>query len=342
LFINYALEAADEALKDASIAQSTQKELDNIGVSIGSGIGSIEDTYDTSILLDKHGYRKVSPFFVPRILVNMAAGAVCIKYGFRGPNHCVSTACAAGLNSIGDASRFIQYGDADVMLAGGTEACITPIGLAGFARLRGLSTKFNNEPSKASRPFDSDRDGFVIGEGAGIIVLEEYEHAKNRGAKIYAELVGYGTSADAHHITTPPPDGKGAVLAMTKAIKQAGISPDDVGYINAHATSTPQGDLAELLAIGTVFKSDVSVSSFKGHLGHSLGAAGAIETVLMLKALKNNLLPPTLNLDNPEKTAMNLKLIQKVPLQQSIQYAVKNSFGFGGTNCSLVFKTNLN
>jgi 3-oxoacyl-[acyl-carrier-protein] synthase II len=341
LFISYAMEAAEQALKDADFSPQSQDELERVGVAIGSGIGSIEDISHTSSLLESpaqySGYRKISPFFVPKILVNMAAGNICIKYGFQGPNHSVGTACAASLHSIGDACRFIKYGDADVMLAGGTDAALNPVAISGFCKLRALSTKFNSSPKEASRPFDGQRDGFVIADGAGVVVLEEYEHALKRNAKIYAEVCGYGTSADAHHITTPRDDGKGAALSMKRAINDAGLHVDEIDYINAHATSTPQGDLAEIAAIDQVFDRNVLVSSFKGALGHLLGAAGAVETILAVRAMQEGFVIPTLNLKAPEKAKAHL--IDGDPIKRPVRYMLKNSFGFGGTNCSLVLSS---
>ncbi len=286
------------------------------------------------------GPRRLSPFFIPASLINLASGHVSIRFGFKGPNHAVVTACSTGAHAIGDAARLIQYGDADVMIAGGTEAAISRIGIAGFAAARALSTAFNDEPPRASRPWDKDRDGFVMGEGAGVVVLEEYSHAKARGARIYAEIVGYGMSGDAYHITAPTPDGNGAYRAMRAALKRAQIEPEAVGYVNAHGTSTPLGDEIELGAVKRVFGDhayQLSMSSTKSAIGHLLGAAGSVEAIYSILALRDGVAPPTLNLDNPSE-GCDLDLVPHHAKERPIRYALSNSFGFGGTNASLVFK----
>ncbi|TGZ83294.1 3-oxoacyl-synth [Ascodesmis nigricans] len=355
LFSQYAIAAATEALNDSGWKPETEEQKERTGACVGSGIGNFADMYDTSVTYSRKGFKKVSPLFVPRLLINLAAGHVCMKFGFKGPNHSASTACTTGAHSIGDAFRFIQYGDADVMLAGGSEACIHPLAIAGFARAKSLATKWNTEPELSSRPFDRERAGFVMGEGAGVVVLEELEHAKRRGAKIYAELKGYGTSADAHHITAPPPDGAGAYAAMRRALIHAQISPEKVDYVNAHATSTPLGDAAENRAIQRLLVTDgqrkpgaVNISSCKGAIGHLLGAAGAVESIFTILALKNSLLPPTLNLDQPGNKAgeegveelageWDCNYVPKVAQEKEVEVALSNSFGFGGTNASLCF-----
>lgn len=349
MFSQFAMGAGGEAIRDAGLdtvdattaAAAAATDLNKFGVCCGSGIGSIEDIAKGALALEQGGYRKISPMMVPRLLVNMAAGHLSMRYGLRGPNHSPSTACTTGLHAIGDASRFIQYGDADVMLAGGTEACIHPLAVAGFARAKSLATSFNDEPARASRPFDARREGFVIGEGAGIVVLEEMEHAKRRNAKIYAEVLGYGLSGDAHHITAPPPDGAGAALAMQRALGNANISPDTVQYVNAHATSTPQGDVAEYRAIQSVIKGDkVLISSTKGATGHLLGAAGSVEAIFTILALHTGQIPPTLNLEepDPEFGSNIVSTFSDSQKPRDIQIALTNSFGFGGTNASICFK----
>ncbi|KAI9731255.1 MAG: Mitochondrial beta-keto-acyl synthase [Claussenomyces sp. TS43310] len=343
-FTQYAIAATEEALLDADWKPTSREQQEMTGVCLGSGIGNLEDMVQTSGAYTAGGYKKVSPLFVPRLLINLAAGHISMKYGLQGPNHSVTTACTTGAHSIGDAARFIAFGDADVMVAGGSESCIHPLTLAGFARSRSLSTNFNDDPSAASRPFDRDRSGFVVAEGAGVIVLEEKEHAEARKAKIYAEIVGYGCSGDAHHMTAPREDGDGALLAMRKALKNAGLRPAEVGYINAHATSTPVGDAAENAAIkalmlgdeGFARAVDVTVSSTKGALGHLLGAAGAIEAIFAIKAVEQNLIPPTLNLHNLGD-GFDLDYVPLVARDKVVNVAVSNSFGFGGTNASLVF-----
>ncbi|CAH2241177.1 jg3243 [Pararge aegeria aegeria] len=331
-----ALLATSEALEDANWFPDSDDEREVTGVTLGMGMIDLKDVCDTNNAL-KIGYNKVSPFFVPRILPNMAAGHISIKYGFRGPNHAVSTACATGAHSIGDAFRFIRNGDADVMVSGGAEACISPLAIAGFCRLRALSTSFNDEPMKASRPFDKLRDGFVMGEGAAVLVLEEYEHALSRNAKMYAEILGYGLSGDAAHITTPREDGSGAILSMNRALQDGLIDSNNISYINAHATSTPVGDGIESTAIRKLFKENIKeimVSSTKGAHGHLLGAAGNLEAVFTILACHHGIVPPTLNLDEPIDN-LNYVAKQLREWHKERRIALKNSFGFGGTNATL-------
>ncbi|XP_061368596.1 3-oxoacyl-[acyl-carrier-protein] synthase, mitochondrial isoform X2 [Gastrolobium bilobum] len=341
-FIAYALCAADEALKDSNWFPTEQEQKERTGVSIGGGTGSISDILDSAQLICEKRLRRLSPFFIPRILINMASGHVSMKYGFQGPNHAAVTACATGSHSIGDAMRMIQFGDADVMVAGGTESSIDALSIAGFCRARALTTKYNSSPQEASRPFDSGRDGFVIGEGSGVLVLEEFEHAKNRGAKVYAELRGYGMSGDAYHITQPPTDGRGAILAMTRALRQSGLHPSEVDYINAHATSTPLGDAIEANAIKTIFSdransSALAFSSTKGAIGHLLGAAGAVEAIFAVLAVRHGIAPLTLNLTKPDPVFGNGFMPLTASEEMPIRVAMSNSFGFGGTNASLLF-----
>ncbi|OCK81087.1 ketoacyl synthase domain-containing protein [Lepidopterella palustris CBS 459.81] len=346
-FAQYAMVASEEALNDAEWHPKKAEELQATGVYMGSGIGSLDDVYDITIAFEKGGYRKVSPLFVPRLLINLAAGHVSMRYGFKGPNHAATTACTTGAHSIGDAARLIMFGDADVMIAGGAESCIHPLAIAGFARARSLATDWNDRPQLASRPFDKDRAGFVIGEGAGVVVLEELEHAKSRGARIYAEIKGYGLSSDAYHMTAPREDGEGPYLAMKHALRHAGIEPSAVDYINAHATSTTLGDAAENRAINNLLlgehgkenASQINVSSTKGAIGHLLGAAGSVEAIFTVLALYSNTLPPTLNLDTPGNPPEDFKCnyIAKTPQQCQVNVALSNSFGFGGTNASLCF-----
>ncbi|XP_017771748.1 PREDICTED: 3-oxoacyl-[acyl-carrier-protein] synthase, mitochondrial [Nicrophorus vespilloides] len=333
---SYALIATKEALEDAQLLNLDDMTKEVTGVAVGMGMVDLKDICDTNEALLK-SYNQVSPFFIPRILANMAAGQISIKYGFRGPNHSVSTACATGAHAIGDSFRFIRNGDADIMICGGTEACISPLAIAAFCRLRALSTSYNENPELASRPFDKSREGFVMGEGSSIIVLEDLEHAKNRNAKIYGEILGYGLSGDASHLTAPKADGTGALLAMQRALRDAKMKPDEIGYINAHATSTPLGDSIETKAIKTLFGSrNVAVSSTKGAHGHLLGAAGNLESVFTIKAVQEAILPPTLNLDEVEDEELNYvpKVSQKWE-SQSRRVALKNAFGFGGTNACL-------
>jgi 3-oxoacyl-[acyl-carrier-protein] synthase II len=339
-FIIFAMSAAKQALDDAGWHPVSEDDRCATGVMIGSGIGGLGGIADISILLKERGPRKVSPFFIPGRLINLASGYVSIAHGLKGPNHAVVTACSTGAHAIGDAGRLIALGDADVMVAGGTESPICRLAMAGFGAARALSTGFNDTPEKASRPYDRDRDGFVMGEGAGVVVLEEYQHAKSRGAKIHAEIIGYGMSGDAYHITSPPPDGNGAFRSMTAAIKRAGIAVSDVDYINAHGTSTPVGDEIELAAAERLLgnaASKVSMSSTKSSTGHLLGAAGAIEAIFSILAIRDNIAPPTINLDNPSvQTAIDL--VPQKPREREINVALSNSFGFGGTNASLVIQ----
>ena len=339
-FIVYAMSAATQALKDAGWKPTAYEEQIRTGVLIGSGIGGLQGIEKTSLLLAEKGPRRVSPFFIPGRLINLAAGYVSIEHGLRGPNHAVVTACSTGAHAIGDASRLVALGDADVMLAGGTESPICRLAIAGFAACRALSTNFNDQPERASRPYDRDRDGFVMGEGAGIVVLEELEHAKARGARIYAEIIGYGLSGDAFHITAPAEDGDGAYRCMAAAVKRAGIDPADIDYINAHGTSTPMGDEIELAAVERLFGNaagKVSMSSTKSAIGHLLGAAGAVEAIFSALAIRDNLAPPTLNLDNPS-VATPIDLVPHQARQRTIDTVLSNSFGFGGTNASLIFR----
>jgi 3-oxoacyl-[acyl-carrier-protein] synthase II len=340
-FIIYALAAAEEAVRDADWKPEGEEERIRTGVLIGSGIGGLPEIANGAVLLERGQVRRLSPFFIPAALINLASGHISIKYGFRGPNHSVVTACATGAHAIGDAARMIMWDDADVMLAGGTEAAICRLGIAGFAAARALSTKFNDTPEKASRPWDKDRDGFVMGEGAGVLVLEEMEHAKKRGVTIYAEVVGYGLSGDAHHITAPAETGDGAFRCMQMAFRRAAMSPDQIDYINAHGTSTPLGDEIELGAVKRLFGDaayTASMSSTKSSIGHLLGAAGAAEAIFCIKAMESGQVPPTLNLDNPSE-GCDIDLVPHVAKERSVRAAMSNSFGFGGTNASLIFKT---
>lgn len=335
-FILYGIAAAEEALSDSGWVPETEEQREMTGVMIGSGVGGLPRIYEASVLLKEGGPRKISPFFIPSCLINLVSGQVSIRHGFKGPNHAVVTACSTGAHAIGDAARLIQWGDADVMVAGGAEASVCELGVAGFAALRALSTNFNDTPEKASRPWDRDRDGFVIGEGAGIVVLEEYEHAKKRGAKIYAEVLGYGLSGDAHHITAPAEDGNGGFRAMKGALRHAKLNPEDIGYINAHGTATPIGDMIELGAVKRLFTHNANMSSTKSAIGHLLGAAGGVEAIFSILALNSGILPPTINLDNPSEGTEGIDLIPHKAKEQKIRYAMSNSFGFGGTNASLV------
>ena len=339
-FILFGMAAATQALADAKWAPSTDEEKHRTGVMVGSGIGGIGTIYETSVTLFEKGPRRVSPFFIPSAIINLASGWISIRHGLKGPNHSVVTACSTGAHAIGDASRLIMLGDADVMVAGGTESPINRISLAGFAACRALSTNFNNDPKRASRPYDKDRDGFVMGEGSGVVVLEELEHAKARGAKIYAEIVGYGMSGDAYHITSPAEDGDGAYRCMSAALKRAGLQASDIDYINAHGTSTPLGDEIELRAVERLLGNDTtkaSMSSTKSATGHLLGAAGAIEAIFSILAIRDQKVPPTLNLDNPSvETAIDL--VPHKAKSRKVDAVLSNSFGFGGTNASLVFK----
>jgi len=339
-FIVYAMAAARQALDDAGWHPTSYDDQAESGVLIGSGIGGIEGIAEASLTLRDRGPRKISPFFIPGRLINLASGYVSIEFGLKGPNHSVVTACSTGAHAIGDAARLVAFGDAEVMVAGGTESPVNRLSVAGFAACRALSTGFNDDPERASRPYDKDRDGFVMGEGAGIVVLEEYEHAKARGAKIYGEVIGYGLSGDAYHITSPAEDGDGAYRCMRAALKRAGIQASDLDYINAHGTSTPLGDELELKAVERLVGNNVeglAMSSTKSAVGHLLGAAGAVEAIFSLLAMRDNIVPPTLNLDNPSvETAIDLA--PKQAKQRQIDVALSNSFGFGGTNASLIFR----
>ncbi len=336
-FILYGMAAAEQAVKDSGWAPSTTEECERTGVMIGSGIGGLQTIADTAVLLKERGPRRVSPFFIPAALINLVSGQVSIRFGFKGPNHSVVTACSTGAHAIGDASRLIMLGDADVMVAGGAESPICEIGIAGFNACKALSTKRGNDPEKASRPYDADRDGFVMGEGAGVVVLEEYEHAKARGAKIYAEILGYGLSGDAYHITAPSEDGEGGERSMRNALRSAGLSGADVHYINAHGTST-MADTIELGAVERVMgeaAKAATMTSTKSSIGHLLGAAGSVEAIFCILALRDQVAPPTINLDNPAVEPM-LDLAPNAKREREIGVALSNSFGFGGTNASLV------
>jgi 3-oxoacyl-[acyl-carrier-protein] synthase II len=336
-FILFGMAAAKQAVEDSGWKPQDDEGLNRTGVMIGAGIGGLETIYQTSLILKERGPRRVSPFFIPSALINLVSGQVSIAYGFRGPNHSVVTACATGAHAIGDAARLIQWEDADVMVAGGAEAAICRIGIAGFNACKALSTDFNDTPTQASRPWDKRRDGFVMGEGAGCVVLEEYEHAKKRGAKIYAEILGYGLSGDAYHITAPSEDGDGAQRAMKAALKRAGLGTDQIDYVNAHGTST-MADVIELGAVKRVFGADaykLSMSSTKSATGHLLGAAGAIEAIYAIKSMNDQVVPPTLNLDEPDENC-DIDLVPKQAKQRKVRYALSNSFGFGGTNASLI------
>ena len=337
-FIMFGLAAAQQAIEDAGWMPDDRESLERTGVLIGSGIGGLNSIANTAVMMAEKGPKRVSPFFVPGALINLISGQVSIKYGFKGPNHSVVTACSTGAHAIGDASRLIMFGDADVMVAGGAEAAICEIGIAGFNACKALSTKGGDDPKKASRPYDADRDGFVMGEGAGIVVLEEYEHAKARGAKIYAEVIGYGLSGDAHHITAPSEDGEGGERSMRSALRHAGLEPKDIDYINAHGTST----MADTIELGAVERmmgehaSKVTMSSTKSATGHLLGAAGAIEGIFSILAIRDQIAPPTINLDNPA-VETKIDLAANAPVKREIKVALSNSFGFGGTNASVLF-----
>lgn len=338
-FIQYGMVAGIQAIRDSGL-EINETNAGRIGVSIGSGIGGIGTIEEGSATLEHKGPRRISPFFVPSAIINMISGNLSIMYGLRGPNIAITTACTTGTHSIGFAARMIQYGDADVMVAGGAEMATTPLGLGGFAAARALSTR-NDNPQGASRPWDKDRDGFVLGDGAGVLVLEEYEHAKKRGAKIYAELIGFGMSGDAYHMTSPPEDGSGAAASMRNAILDAGISPELINYINAHGTSTPAGDKAECAAVKSVMgvaSAQVAVSSTKSMIGHLLGAAGAVEAIFSVLAIRDQVAPPTINLDNPEDSCADLNLVPHTAQERKIDAVLSNSFGFGGTNGSLIFR----
>jgi len=339
-FIVYGLAAAGEALRDANWAPESREDQTRTGVLVGSGIGGIGGIYDASVTLLEKGPRRISPFFIPGRIINLASGYISIAHGLKGPNHSVVTACSTGAHAIGDAGRLIMLGDADVMVAGGAESPINRLSLAGFCACRALSTGFNETPEKASRPYDRDRDGFVMGEGAGIVVLEALEHALARGAKIYGELVGYGLSGDAYHITSPAEDGDGAFRCMTAALKRAGVSAEDVDYVNAHGTSTPLGDEIELRAVERLLgsrRNSVAMSATKSATGHLLGAAGAIEAIFSVLAIRDGIVPPTLNLDHPS-VETSIDLVPHTAKKRKVDIALSNSFGFGGTNASLVFR----
>ena len=338
-FIVFGLAAAIQAVEDSGWKPEADQDRERTGVMIGSGIGGLTTIADGAITLKEKGPRRMSPFFIPSALINLVSGHVSIKYGFKGPNHAVVTACSTGAHAIGDAARLIQLDDADVMVAGGAEAAICRLGIAGFAAARALSTGFNDDPPRASRPWDKDRDGFVMGEGAGVVILEEYEHAKKRGAKIYAEVVGYGMSGDAHHITAPSENGDGAYRAMQAALKRAKSNTDEIDYINAHGTSTPLGDEIELGAVKRLFGDSaykLSMSSTKSAIGHLLGAAGSVEAIFSILTIRDQVVPPTRNLDNPSE-GCDIDLVPHKAKQRKVRKALSNSFGFGGTNASLVF-----
>ena len=340
-FIVFGIDAAGQAIEDAGLADMDEETRLMAGCSIGSGIGGLPGIESESLVLAEKGPSRVSPHFVHGRLINLISGQVSIKYGLMGPNHAVVTACSTGAHSIGDAARMIKDGDANIMLAGGAESTICPIGIAGFAQARALSTNFNDDPSKASRPYDQARDGFVMGEGAGVVVLEEYEHAKARGAKIYAEVIGYGLSGDAYHVTAPHPEGSGAYRSMAMALRKAGVEPKDIDYINAHGTSTPLGDELELGAVRRLFGdaiNDVSMSSTKSAIGHLLGGAGAVESIFCILALRDQIVPPTLNLDNPSESCQGADLVPHTAKKREVRAVLNNSFGFGGTNASLVMR----
>jgi len=339
-FIIYGLAAAQQAVTDSGLELKTDEEKERAGVLIGSGIGGLPEIEETTVQMYEKGPRKVSPFFIPSALINLLSGQTSIRFGLKGPNHSVVTACSTGAHAIGDASRIIAMDDADVMVAGGAEAAISRLGMAGFAACRALSTGFNDEPARASRPYDKDRDGFVMGEGAGIVVLEELEHAKARGAKIYGEVTGYGLSGDAYHITAPAEDGDGGFRSMNMALKRAGLSGSDIDYVNAHGTSTPKGDEIELNAVARLFGDAVdglAMSSTKSAIGHLLGAAGAVEAIFCLLAMRDNIVPPTLNLENPSVDTP-IQLAPLKPVEKRIDTVLSNSFGFGGTNATLVMR----
>ena len=335
--ILYGVVAADEAVRDAGL-DTYEGDKNRIGVSVGSGIGGLNTIYENCIELANGGPRHISPFFIPKCIINMAAGHISIKYGFKGPNVALVTACATGAHSIGEGARLIQHGDADIMICGGCEGAVGKIGVAGFSAMKALSTR-NDEPQRASRPWDVDRDGFIMSEGAGILVLEEYEHARARGAKIYGEVAGYGLSGDAHHITAPAPDGEGGARAMVAALNDAGLKPADVDYINAHGTSTGLGDMGELAAVKNLFAgTNACMSSTKSMTGHLLGAAGAVEAIFCTLAIRDGVVPPTINLDNPVPEVGDFDLVPNVAKKRPVNVALSNSFGFGGTNATLVIK----
>ena len=340
-FILYGLCAGTDAMEDSGWKPETEEDNFRSGVMIGAGIGGLSAISDSAVVLKEQGPRRISPFFIPSCLINLISGQLSIKYGLYGPNHSCVTACATGTHAIGDAARLIMWGDADVMVAGGAEAAVHPLAMAGFAQAKALSTHYNDTPEKASRPWDKGHDGFVMGEGAGVIVLEEYEHAKKRGAKIYGEIAGYGLSGDGYHVTAPAPDSRGSKHAMRMALKNGGMNVEDVGYINAHGTSTPAGDILEVNAVKDVFgpyATKVSMSSTKSSIGHLLGAAGAVEAIFCLKALQEGIMPPTLNLEDPIEGAEDMDLVALKAKERKLTAVMSNSFGFGGTNASVIFK----
>jgi len=341
LFIHYGIAAAEEAIRDSGYVPPNDEARERTGVLMGSGIGGLGEIFETGQTLVEKGPRRVSPFFIPASLINLISGQVSIRHDFRGPNHAVVTACSTGAHAIGDAARLIMFEDADVMVAGGAEAAINRLGIAGFAAAKALSTGYNDRPTEASRPYDEGRDGFVMGEGAGAVVLEEYEHAKKRGAKMYAEVIGYGLSGDAHHITAPHPEGNGGFRAMRNALRRAGVAPEEVDYINAHGTSTPLGDEIEIGAVRKLFGSavdKVTVSSTKSAIGHLLGAAGAVEAIFSILAIRDGICPPTLNLHSPSESCRGIDLVPLKAHEKKVRTALSNSFGFGGTNASLLFR----
>jgi 3-oxoacyl-[acyl-carrier-protein] synthase II len=338
-FIVYALAAAVQAIEDSGWRPASEEERERTGVMIGSGIGGLPSIAEAAITIRERGPRRISPYFIPASLINLASGHVSIRYGFKGPNHAVVTACSTGAHAIGDAARLIMLDDADVMVCGGTEAAVCRLGIAGFAAARALSTGFNDDPPRASRPWDQQRDGFVMGEGAGVLVLEEYEHARKRDARIYAEVLGYGMSGDAYHLTAPAEDGSGAFRSMRNALRSARLPPDSIDYINAHGTSTPLGDEIELGAVKRLFGDHayrLAMSSTKSAIGHLLGAAGSVEAIFSILALREGIVPPTLNLENPSPSC-DLDLVAKTAQERRVRYVLSNSFGFGGTNASLIF-----
>ncbi|WP_029006787.1 beta-ketoacyl-ACP synthase II [Azospirillum halopraeferens] len=340
-FIIFAIGAANEAVRDSGWVPQTDEERERTGVMVGSGIGGLPGIAEGAVTLHERGPRRLSPFFIPGCLINLASGHISINHGFKGPNHAVVTACSTGAHAIGDAARLIMWGDADVMVAGGAESAVCRLGVGGFAAMRALSTGFNDTPEKASRPYDKDRDGFVISEGAGVVVLEELEHARKRGAHIYAEVVGYGLSGDAYHISAPAEDGNGGFRAMRMALQRAGLNPEDIDYVNAHGTSTPLGDEIELGAVRRLFGPAIeklAMSSTKSAIGHLLGAAGAVEAIYSIKAINHGVVPPTLNLENPSESCQGVNLVPRQAQERRVRAALSNSFGFGGTNASLVFR----
>ena len=340
-FILYGLCAGTDAVEDSGWKPETDEDRFRTGVMIGAGIGGLTSVSDSAVTLKEGGPRKISPFFIPSCLINLISGQLSIKYGFYGPNHSVVTACATGTHAIGDAARLIMWGDADVMVAGGAEAAVHPLAMAGFAQAKALSTHYNDTPEKASRPWDKGHDGFVMGEGAGVVVLEEYEHAKARGAKIYGEVIGYGLSGDGYHVTAPAADSRGSKHAMKMALKNAQINPEEIDYINAHGTSTPVGDGLEANAVKAIFgdhASKLAMSSTKSSIGHLLGAAGAVEAIFCIKALQDGILPPTLNLEDPVEEAAGLDLVPLKAKERKLKTVMSNSFGFGGTNASLILR----